>query len=465
MPVRTTLAVLAVSLSLIANANAKAANDVPAVDVAGVAKAIEDNYFDPAQGKKIADALRADAAAHKFDALHDDRDLATALSDRLRPFDQHFRVHWSPVAPAASAQTNAPAPAGSPSAGAPPVDTDRLSNYGVRRVEVQPGNIGYIDLRQFADFEFGKPDQPGRQAIEAALQLVAGSDALIIDLRDNGGGSPAMVGYLASAFTPKGANIFNTFHAREGSMSEAPEESFAKPRLDVPLYVLTSARTGSAAESFAYTLKNAHRAILVGEATAGAANPGGDVDAGHGFSVFVSRASPISPITGRNWEGTGVQPDVAAIPAAAMQTAKALALEAVIKKTPADQSTDARWALEALHAETGAPATVAIDDFVGNYDVVVIARQDGRLSMHKGRRPAVLLLPLGDDVFSVAGEFQPPHPLRTRPTTQGDSARVDDLGRRFDALSARLAGDQGGNGFDVTRPCDSRLNTSPCRKG
>lgn len=431
MPFRTTLAILSVSLSLIANAHAGAAHDVPAQDVADVAKAIEDNYFDPAQGKKIADALRADATAHKFDAIHDDRDLATALSDRLRPFDQHFRVHWSPAAPAApaaSAQANAPAPDA-----APPVDTDRLGNYGVRRVEVQPGNIGYIDLRQFADFEFGKPDQPGRQAIEAALQVVAGSDALIIDLRDNGGGSPAMVGYLASAFTPKGANIFNTFHAREGTMSETPAESFAKPRLDVPLYVLTSARTGSAAESFAYTLKNAHRATIVGEATAGAANPGGDVDAGHGFSVFVSRASPVSPITGRNWEGDGVQPDVAANPATALPIAKALALEAVIKKTPADQAVDARWALEALHAETGAPATVAFDDFVGNYDVLVIAQQDGRLSMRKGRRPAVMLLPLGNDVFSVAGESSrrvrferdPQHKVTALEsmTSDGDSSR------------------------------------------
>jgi hypothetical protein len=425
MPFRT-LCFLAVSLSLIANANA--AHDVPAVDVADVAKAIEDNYFDPAQGKKIADVLRADATAHKFDTIHDDRDLATALSDRLRPFDQHFVVHWSAPAPAASAQPTAPAPAD-----APPVDTDRLSNYGIRRVEVQPGNIGYIDLRQFADFEFGQPDQPGRQAIDAALQLVAGSDALIIDLRDNGGGSPAMVGYLVSAFTPKGANIFNTFHARDRSMSEAPPEWFTKPRVDVPLYVLTSARTGSAAESFAYTLKNARRATIVGEATAGAANPGGDVDAGHGFRVFVSRASPVSPITGRNWEGDGVQPDVAAPPATALQAAKALALEAVIKKTPAGQAVDARWALEALHAETGAPTTIAIDDFVGNYDVLVIAQQDGRLSMRRGRRPAVLLLPLGDDVFSVAGESSrrvhferdPQHKVTALEsmTSDGDSTR------------------------------------------
>ncbi len=397
MPFRTSLAVLAVSFSLFTNA--MGADHAPARDVADVAKAIEDNYYDAALGKKIADVLRADAAAHKFDAIHDDRDLATVLSDRLRPFDQHFVVRWSPPAPAAPAQRNAPAPAA-----APPVDMDRLTNYGIRRVEVQPGNIGYIDLREFADFDFGQPNQPGRQAIEAALQLVAGSDALIIDLRNNGGGSPAMVGYLASAFTPMGKNIFNIFHLRERTISEAPTEWFAKPRVDMPLYVLTSARTGSAAESFAYTLKNAHRATIVGEATAGAANPGDDVDAGDGFRVFVSRGSPISPITGRNWEGDGVQPDVAASPATALQAATALALEAVIGKTPADQAIDARWALEALHAETGAPKTIAIDDYVGNYDVLVIAQQDGRLSMRRGRRPAVLLLPLGDDLFSIAGE-------------------------------------------------------------
>ena len=141
----------------------------------------------------------------------------------------------------------------------------RRGNYGVRRAEVLPGNLGYLDLRGFAPFEFGVADQPERQAIEAALQLLANTDALIIDLRENGGGAPQMVGYLGSAFVRKDADIFNTFHGRDRTMSEAPLEWYPRPRLDTPLFVLTSARTASAAEAFAYTLQRAKRAVVVGE--------------------------------------------------------------------------------------------------------------------------------------------------------------------------------------------------------
>lgn len=390
---------LGLSLFFFATAAAAAAATTPRANVDGIARAIEDNFYDVARGKRIADDLRADAAKGKFDALTDNRDLATALTDRLKPLDHHFAVNWSS---SAASPVAVPGPATHPS---PAQDPLRRSNYGIRRAEVQPGNIGYIDLRQFADFEFGKPDQPGRQAIEAALQLVASTDALIIDLRNNGGGAPAMVGYLASAFTPRGADIYNTFHFRENTASEAPGDWYAKPRLNTPLYILISARTGSAAEAFAYTLKNAKRAVVVGEASAGAANPGGEVEAGNGFRVFVSNGSPISPITKTNWEGNGVIPDVVATSATAPDTAKALALETILKGgLPADEATDTRWALEALRAEATPPKSAPHDQYIGAYGALVIGEENGRLSMRRGRRPAALLMPLGDDLFTMVGE-------------------------------------------------------------
>jgi hypothetical protein len=370
----------------------------PRKNVANIAQAVEDNYFDVARGRQIAADLRAEAASGKYDALKDDRDLATALTDRLKPFDQHFTVRWTPPEPAGTAREPA-------ARAAPATDHGRRTNYGVRRVEVQPGNIGYIDLREFAHFQFGQPDQPARRAIDAALQLVAGTDALIIDLRNNGGGSPAMVGYLASAFTAKGADIYNTFRTREGDVSEAPAEWHAAPRLQTPLYVLTSARTGSAAEALAYTLKNAGRARVVGEPSAGAANPGGAVAAGNGFSVFVSTGSPVSPITRTNWEGSGVMPDVAVPAATAFETAKALALEAVLRgDLPDAEKVDTRWALEALRAEATPPKDVPLDDYAGSYGALAIARDGDHLVLRRGRRPALTLVALGQDAFTVAAE-------------------------------------------------------------
>jgi hypothetical protein len=415
-------------LLLAANAMAAAEDPAPRANAAGIADAIEAHYFDAERGRRIANALRADAASGKFDALTDERDLATALSDRLKPLDGHFRVRWSP--PAASTDGMA-----TPAVRAlPPPGQGRRGNHGVRRVEVLPGNIGYLDLRMFADFEFGKPDQPARKAIEAALQLLADSDAVVIDLRGNGGGSPAMVGYLASAFTPKGADIYNTFHYREGSASEAPRDWYPDPRLDVPLYLLASARTGSAAEAFAYTLKNAKRATVVGEATAGAANPGGPVDAGHGFTVFVSDGSPTSPVTGRNWEGEGVQPDVAAAPADALRVATKLALETLLQRAaPGYDPVDARWALEALRAGSAPPASGASGDYVGDYGSILVGAEGDRLYQRRGRRPALFLLPLGDDLFSV--DDDPGQRVRFGRDAQGRVAWLETL--RSDGSSER----------------------------
>jgi hypothetical protein len=267
----------------------------PPSPVRAVAQAISDHYFDPARGAEIAEDLLRDAAAGVFRAPSEPEDLAEALTLRLKPLDRHFKVQWNDAAVAAMG----PGPR-TPGGGS-----------GIRHVEVLADNIGLLSLGEFAHFPFGQPGAPARRAIDDALRQLAGTDAMVIDLRDNRGGSPHMVGYLTSAFTPRGADIYNTFHSREGRLSEAPLDWFPSPRLDVPVYVLINGRTGSAAEAFAYTMKNAGRATVVGEASGGAANPGRFFELDGGFRVFVSTGTPVSPITGTNWEATGVQPDLA----------------------------------------------------------------------------------------------------------------------------------------------------------
>lgn len=168
--------------------------------------------------------------------------------------------------------------------------------------------------------------------------------------------------------------------------------------------MLISGRTGSAAEALAYTLKNARRAVIVGEASGGAANPGGPVPVAGGFSIFVSSGSPVSPITRTNWEGDGVQPDVAVPAARALDAARGLALEAVLKTATGPAAQDARWALESLRAEAAPPATRPLGDYVGSYGAVEIVQVDGRLAIKRGRRPLTVLLPLGGETFTMAGE-------------------------------------------------------------
>lgn len=301
--------------ALVASPACQAAETLePRAVVGAVARTVAEVYFDPAKGARIARELRAEAKAGQFDRHTEPADLAAALSRRLRPEDGHFRVDF-----AAIGSLPAVGPGGTPRRQHPG------HNHGFRRVEILPGKVGYIAMDGFAAINFADPDDPVRRQADAALAATRTAEAVIIDVRDSPGGSPAMVGYLVSAYTPPDARIYNVFHFRGGTAVEAPGRFHPRPRLDTPLYILTSRRTASAAEALAYTLQAAKRAHVVGEVSAGAANPGGFVDLGNGFRVFVSSGSPINPIMGRNWEGTGVVPDHEVPAEQALATAQALA--------------------------------------------------------------------------------------------------------------------------------------------
>lgn len=406
-----------------APAQTAAAQPAPRETVAAVAARIRELYFDPAAADRIADALEAEAAAGAFDSLTDQRDLAAALSRRLRPLDAHFNVAWDPNAPTgpAPAIRHPPPTDGTPASGEPirrlaqPANPgETRGNFGFRKIEILPGNVGYIDLRQFSNINFDNPADPARRAADSALAFVADTDAVIFDLRDNGGGAPSMVGYLTSAFTPADAPIYNVFHSREGTESEAPAVFHPAPRLEVPVYVLISGRTGSAGEAFPYTLQGARRATIIGEASGGAANPGGMVPVGGGFAVFISRGSPRNPNTGGNWEGTGVIPDVAVPWDHALTRAHALALEGIV----ADDSrrTDAVWALEAMNAT---PQGGDLSVYAGTYGEQQVSVVGDKLHVVRGRRPPLVLAALGPDLFTVVGD-----PTRRVQFTRDGSGRV-----------------------------------------
>jgi len=165
-------------------------------------------------------------------------------------------------------------------------------------------------------------------------------------------------------------------------------------------------------------MQAARRAVIVGEASGGAANPGGMVPAGAGFAIFVSMGSPINAITGGNWEGTGVKPDVGVSWDKALDKAQTLALEKIIA-ADADR-TDAVWALEALRSQD-LPAEVAgnLPDYVGAYGDRTVSVEGNRLKVIAGRRPPVMLAPLGDDLFTVVGD-----PGRRYQFLRGDDGKV-----------------------------------------
>jgi hypothetical protein len=352
-----------------------------------VAKAVDEHYFDETRAPQIAAELRAAADRGEWDALTDPAELGAALSRFLEPKDGHFNVSWSADDPIEPTEP-APPPAA-------PV------NHGVHGVQMLAGGVGVLDLRFFPDLSFDDPTEAARHTVDAALDLLNGAKAVVIDLRRTPGGSPAAVGYIGSAFLAPGTEAFNTFHGRGGRrMSEAPAQWHARPRVDVPLFVLVSGRTGSAAESFAYTLQQAGRARVVGEASYGAANPGGQVGLGEGWSVFVSMATPINPKTGTNWEKVGVLPDIAAASDGALDVAHQHALQALL--TLDVDTAEARWVLEGLRAPTD--NSNAADELLGRYEELSVERgQEGGLQIRRERRLTQALRPLAVDSFVVIG--------------------------------------------------------------
>jgi len=182
----------------------------------------------------------------------------------------------------------------------------KRGNLGFRTVKVLDGNVGYLDFRYF-----GSP-QEGKRVVASAMAFLENTDAMIIDMRKNEGGSPAMVQLVCSYFLEKKI-LLNSIYWRRGDYTQefwTLDKIDGKRRPYVPLFVLTSKRTFSGAEEFSYNMLTQKRATLVGEVTGGGANPGGGQFLNDRFSIFIPTGRAINPITKTNWEGTGVKPHI-----------------------------------------------------------------------------------------------------------------------------------------------------------
>ncbi|MCB0486859.1 MAG: S41 family peptidase [Cyclobacteriaceae bacterium] len=199
----------------------------------------------------------------------------------------------------------------------------RFPNYGFQEVKVLDGNIGYIDIRIFFPVN---NDPKSKETVRSSLAKLNGVNALIFDVRKCGGGSADMINLLISYLYPQDSIIhLNTFYYRP---TNATYDSHTLPNVDgerferTPVYVLTGARTFSAAEEFSYDLKNLKRATLVGASTGGGANTVEPRKINDDFEMFVPTGRAINPITKTNWEGVGVKPDIEVEEGIALKTAQ-----------------------------------------------------------------------------------------------------------------------------------------------
>ena len=250
--------------------------------------------------------------------------FAKSLSGDLRALgdDRHLSVRFDPDF---SAEPK-PDTALGPKEVAKARDDMIRDGYGIARVERLPGNVGLLDLRGFGPTEFVG------DAYSAALSLLAGTDALILDLRRNGGGEASSVAYLLSHFFGEGdeRHLNDIYDRPKDETRQYWTSASVKFRYTKPVYVLTSGYTFSGGEECAYDFQTQKRATLVGETTGGGANPGEFIALGHGMVAFIPNGRAINPITHTNWEHVGVKPDVAVAAAQAEQTAHVAILRTLI---------------------------------------------------------------------------------------------------------------------------------------
>lgn len=305
--------------------------------------ALRDRYVFPDVAEKAIKSVRDNQKSGAYDSLTEGPEFAKALSEHLNSVckDAHLRVRYSPEVLPVRKERSTPSKAEIEQA----EKYTRLSNSNFEKVERLVGNIGYLKFNGFTDgADMERP-------CKAAFEFLADTDALIIDLRQNGGGSPDGVRHICSYLFDEKPVHLNDLYFRG---SAKPQEFWTlkkvpgKRYIGKAVYILVSKRTGSGAEEFTYNLKNLKRATILGENTWGGANPGGVVRLNDHFAVFVPVGRAVNPITKTNWEGTGVDPDIRIDPADALKQAHVRAIEKLL--AAATNEDDKKRLTDALEA-------------------------------------------------------------------------------------------------------------------
>jgi len=303
------------------------------------------SYVDADTGRMIAARLGERLRAGVYDSIAEPTRLAQLLTTDLRALnhDLHLSVTYA-----------TPGGTGGPRPGGGALNfLDRSNHYALGRVDVLAGNVGYFELNGFA------VDPGAQDVIVSALRYLESTDAIILDLRRNRGGSGQLVNFLISHFTgpePLASLTVKTRQNPKGTTRFTLANVPGPRRPDVPVYVLTSRSTGSAGEDCAFVLKNLKRATIIGDRTAGAGHNVTFVPSGFGFSTSISISRVSDPRTGLEWEQIGVQPDMAVVPATALDVAHKQALTTLLASASGDQRRRLELAIEGINIRATTPA-------------------------------------------------------------------------------------------------------------
>jgi retinol-binding protein 3 len=305
------------------------------------------NYIFPDTALKMIRYVEGEFKKGAYTAITDPRILAERINQDLQKAhrDGHFHIIYNPRFARDLADTVGRA-ARQRQGDSMQLAHSREDNFTFREIKILPGNIGYIVFHGFSGFV-----NEARPIISGAFRFLSNTNALIIDLRENGGGSPNMVSQIESYFFPQKTHLNDIVYRSLGKT----EEFWADPAkaegtiLKMPVYILTSRSTYSAAEDFTYGMQSIKRAIVVGDTTGGGAHPARPFPVGQGFVAVIPHARSLNPYTHTDWEGTGVRPDIPVAANKALQAAQmAFQTERLNKATSDIDKNSAQWQINDL---------------------------------------------------------------------------------------------------------------------
>lgn len=344
-----------------------------------IAKQLEDNYVIQNTAIKLSKLMHSKLFLSDCSRLESAEDIAEFMTLELNKVanDKHLSVVYDPnwVSELKAYRSSTQTEAFSDSR-AMETPTD---NYGFKKIEMLDGNIGYLDIRMFSDSHLGG------ETLENAMKFLQYSDGIIIDLRNNFGGSPFMVTSLASYFFDLDTVHLLTFESRENGVLTQTQDWTSPyvpgPRFkDTPLYILTSSNSASAAESFSYAMQSLTRATIVGEVTAGAAHGRSAEIVNNDYILTLPTTRPVDPRTKDNWERKGVKPNIETSSDNALNVAYAEVLNTLIKSKHNNLGIH-QWIYPLVKAKSNQYQTNQndIDQIIGTYGKRKVFQENGKL--------------------------------------------------------------------------------------
>ena len=364
---------------------------------------LKKQYIFPDKAEAMASHLQKRFKEGAYDKLDDAAIFANQLSEDMRSIskDLHLGFHFDPSLAENVRRFNSRTADDAEKAREESLEESRKDNFGFRKIERLQGNIGYLDFRSF-----GSASAAGPTAI-AALNFLAHCDAVIIDLRQNGGGDPTLIQLMSSYFFEQPTHLNDIYNREENTTEHYWTLPYVPgPKMDkADIYVLTSNRTFSGAEEFSYNMKNLKRATLIGETTGGGAHPTTSTVVQTDYVLFVPNARAINPITKTNWEGTGVTPDISVPAAEAFDRAYAMALEKLAQKTTdAQQKEQLNWLSSVIKSKTN-PVRISEETmarYAGVYQDRKVTLENGVLQYQR-RGPKYKMIPITETSFILDG--------------------------------------------------------------